>query len=154
MQDFVKFDNGYSTRAFRGDLAEILRDLEAATQRANVTYDTLIGTGLSGALVVPYLAVNMKLHWAIVRKNETHHSSNQVEGSIGRRWLFVDDFISTGSTYGRVRTEVAKAIESINRWRGLNLRFNDDDSNRFVTELVGCFMYQRTDAGIQLWNGS
>lgn len=23
MQDFVKFDNGYSTRAFRGDLAEI-----------------------------------------------------------------------------------------------------------------------------------
>lgn len=152
MQDFVKFDNGYSTRAFKGDLAEILRDLEAATQRANVTYDTLIGTGLSGALVVPYLAVNMKLHWSIVRKNETHHSSNQVEGSIGRRWLFVDDFTSTGGTYERVRTEVAKAIENINRFR-VDLRFNDDP-DRFVTELVGCFLYQRTDVGIQLWNGS
>src|SRR5690242_12227601 len=54
--------------------------------------DTLVGSGLSGTLVVPSLARACDVpFWAIVRKEKTTHTSRLVEGAIGDRWLFVDD---------------------------------------------------------------
>jgi len=61
--------------------------------------DTLIGRGLSGALFVPMLADALELHWAIVRKpKDGTHSTEPIEGTIGERWLFVDDLIASGHT--------------------------------------------------------
>jgi hypothetical protein len=70
--------------------------------------DTLVGRGLSGALVVPYVARALGLRWAIARKdNDGSHSSECIEGTIGRRWVFVDDLISSGNT-------LTKTIISVN----------------------------------------
>lgn len=74
--------------------------------------DTLIGTGLSGSLVVPRLAESLGLRWAVVRKeNDGAHDSRKVVGDIGKRWMFVDDFISTGQTYHRVLYNVAQITD-------------------------------------------
>jgi len=74
-----------------------------------VEYDTLIGTGLSGALVIPIIARALRKNYAIVRKGrDGTHSRNKIEGRIGERWVFVDDLISTGNTRSRVKAAVKK----------------------------------------------
>lgn len=95
--------SGYFTRAFE-NLEDIADDV--AHYLRGVEYDTMIGTGLSGTLVVPTLARILGKHWAIVRKERSVHTSIMVEGTIGERWLFVDDFVSSGTTRRTVQAAV------------------------------------------------
>lgn len=96
--------SGYFSRAW-GNLDTIAAEMAEAL--ASVEYDTMIGTGLSGTLVVPSLARALDKHWAIVRKEPSPHTSLLVEGDIGERWVFVDDFVSSGATRRRVQEAVA-----------------------------------------------
>ncbi len=94
----------YSHGAFR-DSSKLIDSAKKAL--ANVDYDTMIGTGLSGALVIPILARAMGKHFAIIRKpGDSRHAYQQFEGEIGDRYVFVDDFVSSGETRDRVRTVV------------------------------------------------
>lgn len=95
----------YCERAF-GPPKLLIKHLRKA-MRDMPKFDTLIGTGLSGALVVPTLARELRKHWAIVRKTtDGCHSDSSIEGRIDKRWLFVDDFVDTGKTIKRVYEEV------------------------------------------------
>ena len=101
----------YMRHAFRPAQEQAEQFKEALKSRIHKppVFDTLIGTGLSGALVVPALANAMGLRWAIVRKDDNSHSSSRIEGTIGERWLFVDDFISSGRTLDRTKQIVRRA---------------------------------------------
>lgn len=93
-----------------------------------ILFDSMVGQGLSGALVVPILARHFKVPFAIVRKpDESRHSDYSVEGMVGEHWLFVDDFIDSGSTRNRVRGAI-DALER--RWEAR-------------TEFVGTYEYRR-----------
>src|SRR4051812_16554608 len=90
-----------------GYLGEAFSDpsvlIEEAKRTIKGKYDTLVGTGLSGSLVIPLLARGLDCDWLIVRKeNDGSHSTKPAEGRLGRRWLFVDDFIASGATLRRV----------------------------------------------------
>ncbi len=88
--------------------------------------DTLIGRGLSGALIVPYVARALGLHWAIARKeNDNSHSSEVVEGTIGERWVFFDDLICSGHTLVQTIKRVQEACHSVG----------------YTTTLMGAVMY-------------
>jgi orotate phosphoribosyltransferase len=66
-------------------------------------FDTLVGTGISGAVIVPTLARLLGVDWAIVRKEDDGtHGWYMIEGVVGAKWLFVDDLVSSGSTVRRV----------------------------------------------------
>lgn len=75
-------------------------------------FDTLVGTGISGTLVVPILARSMGKDFIITRKpgDSHHHGSAVAEGNwnTSGKWLFVDDGIGTGTTYRRTRKLVNK----------------------------------------------
>lgn len=80
-----------------------------AREQLPSTVDTLVGTGMSGTLIVPRLAERLGLFWGVVRKpGVSSHagSTTRYEGQMGRRWAFVDDFISSGDTMFRVLDEV------------------------------------------------
>ena len=67
-------------------------------------FDAFVGTGISGAAVVPLLAHKFGKEFAIVRKyRDGSHSPYTIEcgfqGDV--RWLFVDDFIQSGETARR-----------------------------------------------------
>lgn len=115
--------------------------LEAA-EKAGYVFDTIVGTGLSGALIVPTLARKLNKHFALVRKPDNSHSEMILEGSIGERWVFVDDLIISGATYRRVRTRINTVASSYYR--------------RFV--FVGAFIYneiiERSSANnkTELWS--
>lgn len=89
-----------------GDPAELVYG--AMSELRGLQFDTMVGRGLSGSLVVPILARAMNKYFAIVRKTgDGSHSARQIEGKLGKRWIFVDDLICTGDTF-------KKSIETIN----------------------------------------
>lgn len=103
----------------------------------DVEFDTLVGRGLSGAIVVPRLAALLGVKWLIVRKpGDSSHSCKRAEGYLGKRWLFVDDFILSGETYG----EVVKAIRSICEQGAYDYKLGT--KVEWETEHVGYWGYQ------------
>jgi len=107
-------DTGGSTRhgvgylyVALGDPAELVYD--AMRNLKGVEFDTMVGRGLSGALVVPLLARAMSKHFAIVRKpNDGSHSGSSVEGRLGERWVFVDDLICSGTTFKQTLDQIKR----------------------------------------------
>lgn len=94
-----------------------------------VQFDTVVGTGLSGLLPLHILGEHFKVYTLAVRKvNDGSHGIGLTEGTVGLRWLFVDDFISTGNTFIRTYKTVMAACKN----RG------------FATECVGAFLYGET----------
>jgi hypothetical protein len=119
----------YLDEAF-GDADTLVRNAEKTLK--DVDYDTMVCTGLSGTLVVPWLARALGKYFAIVRKGESNHSGFTIEGTIADRWLFVDDFISSGNTRERVTQEIDTCSKS--------------NYAPFVTKYVGTYQYARYDA--------
>jgi hypoxanthine phosphoribosyltransferase len=100
-------------------------------------FDTMVGTGLSGALVVPTLARATKKLFAIVRKDDdllSHHET-KVEGTIGERWIFVDDFVSSGATLRRVVQAIRRQVD------GYNQRYGDATAGKHHIRYVGRYTY-------------
>lgn len=77
-------------------------------------FDTLVGRGLSGALVVPYVARALDKHWLIVRKTgDGSHSHEIAEGNLGHAWLFFDDLICSGRTLAAAVSAVKEICASL-----------------------------------------
>jgi orotate phosphoribosyltransferase len=131
----AKFRTGYLDRALY-DLPTLLRD--ARKTLVDVDFDTIVGTGFSGGLVVPTLAMRLKKKFVLIRKenDDSHHGSGRLIGELGERWLFVDDFVSSGATKRRVidKIQLASIVEDIN------------------TVHVGSFYYAACDATGKLGN--
>lgn len=101
----MKFGQMYTHGA--ADPAGVVQSAVGFSLVKQVKFDTIVGTGLSGSLVIPMLARRLRRKWAIVRKDgEQRHSSYQIEGEIGDRWIFVDDLIASGRTLRRVQEVV------------------------------------------------
>lgn len=92
-------------------LSEVIET--AQKKLADVEFDTLVGTGFSGGIVVPSLALAMGKKFVLVRKetDDSHHGSGQLLGELGPRWIFVDDFAQTGRTQKRVIRKIKEAAE-------------------------------------------
>lgn len=97
--------------AAMGDPAELV--YRAMKNLSDANFDTMVGRGLSGALVVPMLARAMNKWFAIVRKGESCHSTSMLEGRLGDRWLFVDDLICSGSTFMKTAKAVGEEKSSM-----------------------------------------
>jgi orotate phosphoribosyltransferase len=93
----------------------------------NVDFDTLVGTGFSGGIVIPALALAMGKKFVLIRKemDDSHHGKGRLVGQLGAKWIFVDDFISSGVTRKRVIDKVAAAAEG----------------RLTTTTMVGMYMY-------------
>lgn len=118
-----QFRTGYMDDALF-NLQGVIEEARAAL--VNVDFDTLVGTGFSGGVVVPALAMAMGKKFLLVRKdNDDSHHSGRLLGELGSRWIFVDDLISSGRT--RERT-----LEKISDYA------RDGD---LTTECVGTYLY-------------
>lgn len=83
---------------------------DAERHLAGVQFNSIAGSGLSGALAAPLLARHFRVPFAVIRKpnDRSDHSSSDVEGTVGSRWLMVDDRIATGATCARVRHQIGQ----------------------------------------------
>jgi len=144
MSDVIQLRSEYMRAAF-GDLdyvAEELRHRLDADFREPIVVDTLVGTGLSGALVVPGVARILKLNWVVVRKpNEASHASYPFEGTLGRRWLFVDDRVETGATLRRVREAIDDGARRYGPIDDTVFSVYGGRRQLFATTFVGYYVY-------------
>jgi orotate phosphoribosyltransferase len=103
------------------DLNKVIKT--AKERLADVDFDTLVGTGFSGGIVIPALALAMGKKFVLIRKetDDSHHGKGRLLGELGNKWIFVDDFVSSG----RTRQRVIDKVEEV-----------DGD-----TEYVGQYMY-------------
>ena len=77
---------------------------------ARQDFDAIAFMGLSGALIAPILAMEMNKTLICVRKSdEVRHSYNEVEGdSNARRYIIIDDFVTSGGTVRRIVAEISR----------------------------------------------
>jgi hypothetical protein len=103
------FSTGYFDDAL-DDLAGVIK--RAKRDLRDVDFDTLVGTGFSGGVVIPALALAMGRKFVLIRKedDDSHHGGGRLVGNLGARWIFVDDFISGGTTKRRVISKIAAAV--------------------------------------------
>ncbi len=96
----------------------------AREQLAGVDFDTIVGTGFSGGVVIPALALAMDKKFVLIRKDgdDSHHGPGRLLGALGSRWIFVDDLVSSGRTQRRVMERIAE----------------------YPTELAGRYLYMHT----------
>lgn len=127
----MKFRTGYMDKALF-DLETVIEDAKEALKDKD--FDTIVGTGFSGGIVIPTLALALGKQFVLIRKedDDSHHGGGLMLGNLGERWIFVDDFVSTGTTRTRVLEKIKKGA-------------TDDYHD---TEYVGDYMYQNYDS---LW---
>lgn len=126
----IDFIPGYNYEVYDSDkfdsvIDRIIKDLVTTFEPGE--FNTIIGCGLSGSLVVPEVARRLDVFWAIVRKPGEHsHHSRHIAGKIGTKWIFLDDLIETGATLDHTIEVVEKEVSN---WKG------------FSTEMVGKYCY-------------
>ena len=110
---------------------ELIAKIRADLKEHKVAYDTIVGTGVSGAIIVPILARALRKYAMIVRKDGQTHSHKRCEGQLGARWLFVDDLICTGATLTRAYEHITALARQ--------------ESHK--TKFVGAYMYHTALVG-------
>lgn len=95
----AKQRHNYFSRMLIGGAAE-QTCLDAASTLNRVKFDTLVVIGLSGALAGGLIANALGVNLYVLRKpQDTTHDGLGGFGLMGERWVFLDDFISSGRTY-------------------------------------------------------
>jgi orotate phosphoribosyltransferase len=100
--------------------------LAAKRELKDVDFDTFAVMGLSGIVFASKLSHLMDKKLFVVRKVTSSHSTHHAEGELGLRWIFLDDFISSGVTK-------AKVIEGVDKYVG--------DQSSFETTGIGEYLY-------------
>jgi hypothetical protein len=128
----VNFTTSYMDRALY-NLEDVIK--QAQRDLRNVDFDTMVGTGFSGGVVIPALATAMGKDFLLIRKetDDSHHGKGRLLGRLGQKWIFVDDFVSSGRTRDRVQAKVSEAAYQ----------------RQYPTTFVGEYMYCRTDDGFR-----
>lgn len=134
---FKDLTSGY----FHSDAYYIQRNVDAASDLLeDLDFDTIVCMGISGLIFSSPLAMAMDKHLLVVRKDvDSSHGKFIAEGHLGRRWLFVDDFISGGTTFKNVNNAIEMICEG--KW------YSDSNIYRphfeFDTHCVGIYEYER-----------
>jgi len=113
---------------YMDDALDCAKDPKRMAQRIReripegVEFDTIVGSGLSGILVVPGLALELGVLWGVVRKEHelrggASHAESLYEGDMGRKWILIDDFMCTGATVRRVIGSVHAVFRATDEWQ-------------------------------------
>lgn len=87
-------------------LKKAMKQLHLSTKNTS-----LIGAGISGALLVPALADKHKLSFALIRERWCRpivQSNNKVVGVVKNNIIFIDDVIDSGRTFKRANALLKK----------------------------------------------
>lgn len=102
----------YSVAGDLSDMAVVATRTTKALRERREEFDSIAVRGMSGALIGSIVSVRLKKPLVVVRKpgEEAHGCGLAVNaGNVGKRVLFLDDFVSTG----RTKRAVIEVIEKL-----------------------------------------
>lgn len=130
MSDFLDLTtHSYCKTAFAPSADELINNAEMQLVGQNIDFDSMVGIGNSGLLVMPLLARHFNVPFFAMRKpGILHHNSRQPigDGIIGKRWILVDDVTVTGGTMTYVSRKVRHLAQE----------------NNFYTQCAGTYLYE------------
>lgn len=137
--DVLPIGSSYFEQAF--DFDELIA--RARIILARVDFDTIAVTGVSGTIAGTVLAQAFGKHLFVVRKADDNstHSSLRFQGYLGKRWLFVDDLVSSGRTRRHVAQGVTNAVQHGYRVKSMYHEGVAMDTSDFTTDYVGTYLY-------------
>jgi adenine/guanine phosphoribosyltransferase-like PRPP-binding protein len=95
------------------DLMELASRTAKNILKLDIQFETIVGTGMSGGVIIPTLAILLDKSFLLIRKpNTDSHSDSDGVGFIGESWIFVDDFMVTGQTLDRVYNKIERLAKS------------------------------------------
>lgn len=117
-----------------------MKRLIKALNKFDQSFDTIVGTGLSGSIVLP-LAHTMKKKVCFVRKDKVlSHSQFNIEGpnQIGN-YVIVDDTVAEGTTISYIVKQISKYYtkETVERWSKKKYKHFK------YPKLLGIFLYDQ-----------
>lgn len=130
-----------STVNFHSDYMNTIYDPRELRKRArqalkDIDFDTIVGIGISGTLPLMALADTLKVNYVAIRKpGAVGHAPTRLEGHLGHKWLLVDDFISSGTTFVNVHDAIEEAMDK-------RPVFVGSTKTPHTTECVGAFRYE------------
>lgn len=127
----MAFGKSYFEQVF-GDTDTLFRNAETQLFGQKIKFDSFVGIGLSGILVLPILARHFNVPFLALRKegvdcHDTYGIGQYGRGTIGQNWVLVDDFVSSGRTVKYAQERVSQGIRH--------------EGNGFKTQYVGCYSY-------------
>ena len=97
---------------------ETILDMVSHLRKLKDEFDTIVVTGVSGQFYGPVLAFTLGVNYCVVRKpNDGSHDYHPIVGVVGDKWIFLDDFISSGATRRRV-ISVMRDVEPASTYVG------------------------------------
>jgi adenine/guanine phosphoribosyltransferase-like PRPP-binding protein len=92
----------FETKKFRKLVPDVVKEVRKF--RRNTPFDAIAFTGTSGSALAYALSYELNIPLICVRKDETAHYKDNVEGMMNAKtYLIVDDFIATGKTIKHIR---------------------------------------------------
>lgn len=142
-RDFVC---GYMDSFYRPSTEQIEIWSEIIIEHA-ANVNGLVGTGMSGSLVIPLLAQYMEVDYVLLRReNDSSHSDSRWNGKMGDRLVIVDDFVESGKTLERLLRAISKEQVYMSMGR----------LYEFPVEVAGMLCYQddawRRNTGHGFWD--
>jgi hypothetical protein len=141
--DTIKFESSnwascYFDKGF--DSEYLIKTAEQHFNAFDIEVDSFVGLGLSSLIAVPVLAYHFKVPFLALRKPGVSCHDSQVgmigRGTIGKRWMFIDDFKATGRTIENAKSYVTKGLdymgvpETATKYVGT---FTYNDGGAFIT---------------------
>lgn len=106
-------------------------------------FDTFVVRGMSGAIAGGILARSLKKNLFVIRKeSDNSHDGSPAFGTMGSRWVFLDDFVSSGATFFEVWDFIQKEFgtehdydASLGGWVTL-------DTPERIPDIAGALVYR------------
>lgn len=99
------------------DIAAITFKAAAELRYDGYRYDSIAVTGISGLIIGAPLSILVGKPLVVIRKGNDKEYAHSVRHpgieDVGKRYLFVDDFISTGETMRRVENALSRVARMV-----------------------------------------
>lgn len=84
------------------NLQDAVETIELALAGRFDEFESIVATGLSGAVPAGIIAYKHQKNLLLVRKQHEVSHGAELEGICTGRYIFIDDFVSTGATLNRL----------------------------------------------------
>ena len=123
-----------------GRLTQTVNRVIRLIARSKVKFDAIAFRGMSGALIAPQVASHFSVPLLMIRKNKNNsHSRLTIEGKAVKKYIIVDDCISSGKTMEII-------VDAVRRFGEYNGGWSKDD-----IKCQGIFLYSPSEGEYKYW---
>jgi hypothetical protein len=127
----------------RNNQDRVIRNVKRLLIEQNIKFDGFVVCGISGIVIGSILARSLKKDLVIVRSTNDCHSTFMVENyKTNRKYIFLDDFICSGTTFEKVKRHCNDCFNGLkNGDNGYRINYPFDKKFDKKSKIIGQLLY-------------